>query len=208
MAKCTARVNLKDDDGVMLRDDDGNVLSRPCERAAIAGGTVCPAHGGSSPQVKAKAAVRDAVMRWGLSDLDIADVDPGQILLRVLKQSAARAEMLAQQLEKLVSDHGGDIQAAMVADTMIVTRDGEPIKAGEYIRGLAELEFRERVFCRDTAAKAVAAGLATRQVELAERQGAQLAQLMLAVFDELGLSDEQREAAPDVLDRHLRVVTG
>ena len=30
----------------------------PCKRYAIAGGTVCPFHGGNSPQVKAKAKMR------------------------------------------------------------------------------------------------------------------------------------------------------
>lgn len=245
---CSGRVPLKGDDGQMLRDDNGEVLTRPCERAAIAGGTVCPAHGGSSPQVKAKAAVRAEVLAWGLGDTTL---DPGEVLLRLVSQSAARVELYgrllqeaydaadrlkaAHEAEALVADtdvdypfdgEGGDraaVQtakkdlerifntggvAALVGNTYGDAKTGGIYATGEQIRGLAQLESAERERCANFAAKAVAAGLAQRQVELAERQGALIVQLLSAVFDDLGLSDEQREAAPDVIDRHLRLVAG
>jgi hypothetical protein len=61
---------------------------KQCKRKAIPGGTVCRYHGGAQ-QVKAKAAVRAELLGWGLGD---STVDPGEVLLRLVTQSAARAE--------------------------------------------------------------------------------------------------------------------
>ena len=64
---------------------------------AIPGGTVCRFHGGASPDVASKAAVRAEVMNWGLGD---TKVDPGEVLLRLVSQSAVRAERYALLLEE------------------------------------------------------------------------------------------------------------
>jgi hypothetical protein len=47
--------------------------------------------------VKAKAAIRAEVLGWGLGD---STVDPGEVLLRLVTQSAARAERYAVLLEE------------------------------------------------------------------------------------------------------------
>lgn len=194
---CTGRVPLRDDDRQMIRDADGKVQTRPCDNTAVAGGTVCTMHGGAAPQVAAKAAVRAEVQAWGLGD---ATVDPGEILLRLVSQSARRAERYAAELEAHVAE-SDNLRAALVAQAW-----GEFGPTGEYIRGLAMVEAQERDRCATFAAKAVAAGLAERTVRLAERQGDIIADLVLALFDDLDLSDEQREAAPDVIRRHLTLL--
>jgi hypothetical protein len=195
---------------------------------------------GKAPQVAARAAVRAELQAWGLGD---TNVDPGDVLLRLVSQSAARAERYsvllseaydaaerlkkAHDAEQLVeTDDGYDEEpaavqrarddlkrifnsggiSALIGNTYGDSKTGGIYATGEQIRGLADLEAKERDRCANFAAKAVAAGLAKRQVELAERQGALIASLINAVFDELDLTDEQREAAPDVLDRHLRLV--
>jgi hypothetical protein len=68
-----------------------------CKRTAIPGGTVCRYHVGGAQQVKAKAAVRAELLGWGLGD---TTVDPGEVLLRLVTQSAARAERYALLLEE------------------------------------------------------------------------------------------------------------
>jgi hypothetical protein len=68
-----------------------------CKAKAIPGGTVCRWHGGAAQQVKAKAAVRAELLGWGLGT---ATVDPGEVLLRLVTQSAARAEMYARLLQE------------------------------------------------------------------------------------------------------------
>jgi hypothetical protein len=129
---------------------------------AIPGGTVCRWHGGAAGQVKAKAAIRAEILPSGLGD---SHVDPGEVLLQLVTQSAARAKRYASELEALVDEEG--LAAAMVGEIEIPTKHGG-YKAGEYIRGLAQLEAQERDRCANFATKAVAGGLAERQVRLAE----------------------------------------
>jgi hypothetical protein len=80
----------------------------------LPGGEVCRYHGGSARQVKVKAAIRAEVMNWGLGD---SIVDPGEVLLRLVTQSAARAQRYASELERLVDDEG--LAAAMVGEIEI-----------------------------------------------------------------------------------------
>src|SRR6187551_2574869 len=47
---------------------------------------------GRVPHVASKAAVRAEVLSWGLGD---SKVDPGEVLLRLVTQSAARADNVA-----------------------------------------------------------------------------------------------------------------
>jgi hypothetical protein len=188
--------------------------------------------------VKAKAAVRAELTHWGLGD---TTVDPGEMLLRLVTQSAARAERYAMLLEeayeaaeRLKQAHEDGVQvealgdenadtaetarrdldrifntggvAALVGNTYGAAKDVGVYVTGEAIRGLADLEAKERERCANFATKAVAAGLAERQVRLAERQGELLAQVIRGVLDELGLSAEQKQLAPEVVRRYLTAV--
>src|SRR5215203_1973044 len=167
---------------------------RQCKAKAIPGGTVCRWHGGAAGQVKAKAAVRAELLGWGLGD---ATVDPGEVLLRLVTQSAARAEHYSRLLqeafeaaERLKQAHaaGAEIQApsdepadtaetarrdldrifntggvaVLVGNTYGAAKDVGVYITGEAIRGLADLEAKERERCANFATKAVAAGVAER----------------------------------------------
>lgn len=177
----------------------------PCGRWPIAGSTVCPKHGAGAPQVKARAAVRAELQSWGL---DAPTVDPGETLLKLVSQAAARAQRYATELESLVEE-SPELRDALVAETWIPTENAGSYKAGEYIRGLVVLEAQERERCANWAAKAIAAGLAERTVRLAERQGALIAEVLRAVMadPELGLTVEQRRAMPNVARRHLNLAS-
>lgn len=171
----------------------------PCQRSPIAGALVCRVHGGAAPQVKAKAAVRAEVLRWGLGDVH---TDPGEVMLRLVSQSAARAERYAAEIEELVSE-SETLRKALVSQAY-----GEFGPTGEFIRGLVVLEAQERDRLSTFASRAIAAGLAERQVRLAERQGALIADVLRKVMGDptLGLSDDQKRVMPDVIRRHLAVV--
>lgn len=177
----------------------------PCKLNTVRGALVCHKHGASAPQVKAKAAVRAELMSWGL---DAPTVDPGETLLRLVSQAAARAQRYATELELLVEE-SPELRDALVAETWIPTENAGSYKAGEYIRGLVVLEAQERERCANWAAKAIAAGLAERTVRIAERQGALMAEFLRAVLadPELALTDEQRRAVPVVANRHLALVS-
>jgi hypothetical protein len=151
------------------------------------------------------------LQNWGLGD---TTVDPGEVLLRLVTQSAARVEFYGRLLgeaygaaERLraaeatpesdlleaetarldlerVLNTGG--VAALVGHTYAGTQTSGVIATGEAIRGLAKLEADERDRCANFAGKAVAAGLAERQVRLAEKQGAMLAAVIAGVARVLG----------------------
>jgi hypothetical protein len=171
---------------------------KQCKARAIAGGTVCRWPGGGAKQVKAKAAIRAELIGWGLGD---TNVDPGEVLLRLVTQSAARAQRYAAELEALVDSEG--LTAAMVGEVEIPTKHGD-YKAGEYIRGLAQLEAQERDRCAGFAAKAVAAGLAERTVRIAEQQGQLMVEMVQAALREVDLSPEQASAFKTALGRQVR----
>jgi hypothetical protein len=157
-------------------------------------------HGGSTKHIKAKAAVRAEVFDWGFTD---KTVDPGETLLKLVTQSAARAQRYADELEKLVED-SPSLREALVADVWIPTEQGESYKAGEYIRGLAKLEAEERDRCANFATKAIAAGLNERIVRVAEQQGTMLAAIVTAALAEAALPAEMAQRVTTAIARQVR----
>lgn len=177
-----------------------------CRNNPIAGGTVCRMHGGANPKTAAKAAVRAEVAAWTLGQ---AVDDPGEVLLRLVTQSRIRADRYATLIAEKVDELGASsLEDILIGDTMAMSMEGMSVKTGEYIRGLVQLENQERDRLATFATKAIAAGLAERQVRLAERQGALLAQVMVAVMTDpaLGFTDQQREAMPRAIEAHLAAV--
>lgn len=174
----------------------------PCKRPAVKGALICTSHGGKAPQVLAKAKVRAELESWGLGDTTL---DPGEVLLRLVSQAAVRAEVYATEVARMADEHG--LHDALVGDQLVMEpQTGKLHKVAEYVRGLASLEAAERDRCARFAEKAIAAGLAERQVRLAERTGALIEQVLTAAFADLELTDEQRSAAPDAIRRALAVV--
>jgi hypothetical protein len=170
----------------------------PCKNFPIVGGTVCPTHGGAAPQVRAKAAARYEVMKWGLGGLD---TDPGETLLRLVAQSSIRAQRYAEELAEHIAEKPS------LRDALVGEAWGEGGKTGEFVRGLAQLESAERDRCANFCRLAIAAGLAERQVRLAERQGQLMTVLLRSVLADptLGLSPAQRGAIPGMIRRHLEL---
>lgn len=171
----------------------------PCQGWRVAGSDKCRRHL-FNPRARAKAAVRAEVIAWGL---DAPTVDPGETLLKLVSQSAARVQRYADELEQLVAE-SPSLRSALVGEA-----HGEFGPAGEYVRGLAVLEAEERDRLAGFCAKAIAAGLNERMVKIAERQGQLLADFLRRVLDDpdLGLTEAQRAAVPDVARRHLALVS-
>jgi hypothetical protein len=189
-----------------------------CKRRARNGGTVCDSHGGRAPQVARKAAVRAEVLAWGL---DQPTVDPGTTLLQLVSMAAGRLRLVSGLLERQFTDADGEpgepdglgevsIPAgvrALIGHKYDLTRDGDPVATSEAVRGLAvyEAEWTDRLgrLCK----LALDAGIAERQVRLAEQQGALVADAIDRILAALGLSEEQRALVPVVVPRELRAVT-
>ena len=179
----------------------------------------------STDQAKAKGAVVVELSKWGISDrtldpgvtllqLMTQSFQRAKLYGQLLEEAYAAAERLqgadqigelppsvdskadrdraAQDLQRIFATGG---VSALIGHQYAADKEGGVFATGEAIRGLVNLEAQERDRAAGMAAKAVAAGLATRQVELAEKQGALVADVIRAVLTQLGhdLSD------PDVL---------
>lgn len=177
---------------------------KQCGKWPLHGARHCKVHAGDN-QARAMAAVRAELQRW---TLNTDDIDPAKTLLQLLAQSRRRVDQYAERLALLVDEHGGDIAEAMVAESFIMNDQGHLQKVGEYIRGLATLEAAERDRCANFARLAIGAGIAERQVRLAEQQGALMARFLRAVLGDpdLQLTPEQRAKAPAVMARHLQAL--
>jgi hypothetical protein len=211
---------------------------KQCQKWAIKGGTVCRWHGGGSPQVRAKANVRAEIDAWGLTDVH---EDPGEVLLRLVTQSAARVRLYSRLLqeaydaaERLQKSQVGDLESnaidraggsqhaledldrifntggisALIGHTWGAVKDVGVYATGEAIRGLADLEMKERKLCAEFATKAIAAGLAERQVRLAEAQGELFAQGVRLIVERLNLSEEQAALLPVAMEAAVLELTG
>lgn len=171
---------------------------KQCARWAKPGALVCESHGAAAPQVAAAAAVRAEVMQWGLGD---TDADPGEMLLRLIDQAKDRVERLSQEIDTQVAQHG--LMGAMTGESFVMSDDGKLQKVGEYVRALAALENQERDRLAKFSTLAINAGLAERQTRLAERQGLLIEAVLASVFDEIGLTVEQRALAPAALRKAI-----
>lgn len=171
------------------------------------GAEVCWRHGGKAPQVVAHAAVRAEIMAWGL---DAPKVEPGETLLRLLGQAAARVAKYGSLLadaydggDEFSERFAGSGVAALIGLKYAVTPGGDQVAVGEAIRGLVELEGIERDRCARFAKLALDAGIDERRVRLVERQAEMLERILRAALDRAGIGESDRmrvlDAVPVVL---------
>lgn len=196
-----------------------NQSGQQCKRYAIKGATVCWKHGGNMPGVQRKALVRAELEDWGLTE---QVVDPGETLLRLVSQSARRAafysDLLQQAYQLAEEDHQRDIEdlvglgspfrmpaglAALIGKKYRVTENYGRMAVGEAITGLTQLEMLERKLCADFAEKAIRAGLAERQVRLAEQTGTAIIEAIKIALDRAGIIGPARLDAQDAAAEYL-----
>jgi len=161
--------------------------------------------------------VRAELAEWGLGD---TTVDPGEVLLRLVSQSAARCALYGNLLHQAYDtaehedpDEPGNERSfplprglrALIGHKLAVTRGGDTVPVEEAIRGLVMLEGMERDRCASFATKAIAAGLAERQVRLAERQAEQVVAVLRGVLARLGV-DPGSPAAVEAVTAELRAL--
>ncbi|RIK11182.1 MAG: hypothetical protein DCC49_01155 [Acidobacteria bacterium] len=150
--------------------------------------TVCWKHGGASPASLAKRqrfldeqAASKAVKAYG----GRRDIDPAEALLEEVHRTAGHVSWLEHQIA---------VGSAALTE---VTPGGT--KTSVWV----ELYNTERNRLIAVTKAALDAGIAERQVQLAEAQGLMLASVIRAILDDLELSAIQRDKAPDVIRQHL-----
>jgi hypothetical protein len=80
-------------------------------------------------------------------------------------ENADTAETARRDLDRIFNSGG---VAALLGNTYGAAKDVDVYVTGEAIKGLADLEAKERERCANFATKAIAAGLAERTVRVAE----------------------------------------
>jgi hypothetical protein len=213
-----------------------NTRGGRCAAQVVDGTEACKNHGGIPlARQRAKGAVVVELRRWGLNGhAELAD--PGETLLRLVTQSAARCELYARLLaeafeaaERLrqagVAPQSGllaeetarmDLErifntggvSALIGHKYAGTQTSGVIATGEAIRGLAELEASERDRCANFAAKAVAAGLAERQLRMAEQLAGVVAKALEDSLAELGHDPADPRVRAAIADRLLALSSG
>ena len=164
----------------------------------------CKFHGGggrNGQRHAQRAHAEEAVRVYGLP----VQTTPEQALLDEVHRTAGHVAWLRERIADLHPD----------ALTWGLTKR-EQVGAAEFkgtnsteaaaVHVWLELYLRERRHLVDVCAKAITAGIAERQVRLAEAQGQLMAQALIAILDGLALTEEQREKVPELVDRHLHAV--
>lgn len=208
---------------------------QPCGSRVLRGGIACKKHIGKNlKQAKADGALRAAIDDWGISRGDY--IDPGDMMLRLIAQSARRVQRYADAIAALVQfqndanaeagyededepdaafgrwvrdAHGNDpALRVLLAPDYAVTKDGERVYVGKKIAAITELESKERDRLALWCQKAIAAGLEERRVKAAEQQGLHLVAVIRILAEQLGFSADQQAQLPGALRNAVDAVFG
>ncbi len=190
----------------------------PCLAGAGAGtshkGTgACKWHGGATPNAQIHAeritAEREAAAAVARFGLDMTDVTPGEALLREVRRSAAMVAYLAYRVAALADE---DLIWGLTKETTRAGEDGDRVDTEKQARqNIWVVMLREeRLLLAKVAAEAARAGVEERMARHVELEGALMVRLLNAVLSdpELGLTQLQRAAIPQVVPRHLRAIGG
>jgi hypothetical protein len=154
-----------------------------------------------------------ALHRLGVP-LDIAD--PADMLLSMVRESAGNLQVLREMVSELIDPVQLQqmVDLGWTADRPLAPMYAAARHANGGYTGLGKehvvvsMYDQERERLVKFSAEALKAGIAERQVKLAEQLASSVATAMMALLDdpELGLSREQREAGRKAAGRHLRVL--
>jgi hypothetical protein len=135
----------------------------------------------------AREAASDAVATYGLP----REVEPAQALLEEVHRTAGHVAWLAQVIN---AGTPGDLS--------------QWSEAGRKPSVFVDLYQGERAHLARVAKSALDAGIAERQVRMAEAQGELLAGVIRRVLDALDLTPEQAARVPQIVPAELRAILG
>lgn len=169
-------------------------IRRACTNPPMTGQNVCNYHGGAARQNRAagqrrvaKVKVVAQLARMGIP----VETTPEDALLGQVAEAAGNVEFLREQVQGLDALHGPNHLGDQMAHVVVQLY-------GEWADRLTRF-----------AKMAIDAGIAERQVRIAERQGALLADFVRTLLDspELELSLTQRERGRVVAAKQLRLLS-
>lgn len=182
---------------------------RPCRAPATTGLTVCYRHGGATPTAKAKAArartqiaAGRAVARLGMS----VDMHPAEALVDLVHWTAGEVAYWRDVVTTIEATGGhkaltwGRTKVKEGGDDRGTTEQAAPHIAYQMLTSASD---RLATY----AAAALRAGVDERRVQLAERQGQLVADVIRGVLAALDLTPAQWELVPTVVPAQLRLLT-
>lgn len=187
---------------------------QPCGQSPMENQKVCAMHGGKTPVSLAAAERRGgelvakrAMATYGLP----VQIDPGAALLEEVARSAGHVRWLSEVVAELVPESlvWGQKQWSHEQG---VGPEG-PIDKTTRVESAAtnawlDLYFKERDHLRKVASDAIKAGIAERQVRLAEQAGERAGQWLRATLAVLDLTDQQMRSVMAEGVRHLHILEG
>lgn len=180
---------------------------KPCTNVAVRGTGVCRWHGGGSPAVRRKGAIRAMVTDWRI---DLPEVDPADQFRRLISVTAWRQAQLDWLIRTVATNDPDDEDGPQDWRRLLLSYVGIKTSADgskeEYLRVLIREERAERELCGKLCSQAIAAGLDERRVRLLEEQAALIVGMFDRFADGLGLTPEQANRVPEVAERVLRAV--
>jgi hypothetical protein len=193
--------------GGRKRDGSGTTCTLPAGWGTDHVGIgACKLHGGKTPNHQTAARMemaRQAVVTYGLP----REVAPDVALLEEVHRTAGHVAWLGEVVAGLDQD---DITWGLAEEVDKGSGEFTGVdstnKAG--VNVWVQLYQVERKHLAAVCKDALAAGIAERQVQLAEQQGALLAGVIGRVLDALGLSLAQQQLVAVVVPRELRAVAG
>ena len=185
-----------------------------CARYAIEGASTCRVHGSGSKKAKAAAARRvaeakaaeaaeKAVTTLGLS----RDVSPSEALLEEVRWTAGHVDWLRDRVREVERD---ELVWGKTKWKQTDSADG-PIEETVETASTSvwyDLYEKERKHLVAVCTAALRAGVEERRVRLAEAQGEQVAAVIRAILDDLGLTLEQQQKVGTVVPARLRLLAG
>lgn len=163
-------------------------------------------HGGAAPQVRAAAGRRLAAAEWSRSfGMQAESGDPAETVLDEIRWAAGHVTWLRQRVQETEPEAlvwGVESEVDKGASEFPGIDTTSSAKPSVWVRLYGEERDRLLRMCKI----AHDMGIAERHVQLAERVGGLMANLLRGVLGELNLSEEQREVASAAVPRHLRLI--
>jgi hypothetical protein len=139
------------------------------------------------------------------------DVNPMDALLMAVRITAAEVAYFSERIGQL-EEHQLSQRTTIKRSTVTDKGGGKVEKSIVQVEGTEELTIwmkARKQSIRDMAhfsKMAMDAGVEERMVRVAESVGEALAAAVRGILDDLGLSNEQREQAPALVRKHLRLI--
>ena len=186
---------------------------KQCGQASRPGQHICRFHGGNAPQNLAKAQERiveqkaaEIVATYGRK----INTTATEARLEEVQWTAGHVAWLRERVQEIESGEasGADGEHPLVWGKTKEKQGGEDW--GQTSEAVPNVWLRlyqaERDHLVKVCSAAIKAGVEERKIQLAEQQGALVAQAIRAILGDLQLTPEQQARVPEVVPRHLRAL--